>query len=468
MGKREGSDVDMNSFAFIADLAGGELKGEDGLFSGTFLADSRLVKKGDVFVAFRGESADGHDYIADAARRGAVLAICENDSKVPSGMSSVKVSDTFNVLPEMAKRRLSSHPVPMEIAAVTGSVGKTTTREYLYQCLQKGFKAHSAEHSYNTLIGCSMAILSLPADSEILLLEMGASHRGEIGDIVAHFPPTVALVTEAAAAHLEGFGSAEGIVAAKMEIARSARLRKFFYNGDNPLLRKEAALLPTEVDRFSVGLGECDYRIVNPAFSIKEGEPSLSFSLSTPTGEVAVKSRSFGRHAAYPAAFALAVAMDLGVDGKDAAEALSRAESLGGRGRVRRLPCGAVLIDDSYNANPVSMKAVLEEAGRAEAPGRFAVVGEMLELGERGVDFHRDLVGLFAPFRRVWLVGKTWEQAAPPGSGADNVCHWGGSLKELADLVAQELSGGDLIVVKGSRGNALDIVADRLAGEKEP
>ena len=459
--------MEMNSFSFIAGLADSDLKGPDGLFTGSFLADSRLVEKGDVFVAFKGEYADGHDFIPDAVRRGAPLIICGDDSNVPPGVSCVKVADTFKSLPQMAKKRLALHPRPLEVVAVTGSVGKTTTREYLSLCLRKGFRVHSAEHSYNTLIGCSMAVLSMPSDAEVLLLEMGANHRGEIRETAAHFPPTVSIITEAAAAHLEGFGSTEGVVAAKMEIALSPRLKRFFYNGDNARLRQEASLLGDGILKISVGIGDCDYRIVAPAFSMEDGEPALRFTLAAPGGDVAVKSRSFGKHAAYPAAFAVAAAMDLGVDGHKAAAALEEAQSLEGRGQIKKLRSGAILVDDSYNANPVSMRAVLEEAGQIIGGKRFAVVGEMLELGERGEEYHRELAPLFSLFDKVWLVGKTWEKAAPRESAAENVRHWQGSLNELADVIEAEVGGGDLLVVKGSRGNKLDLLVDRLRGEKE-
>lgn len=466
MGSGERLNVEMNSFSFIAGLAEKKLKGPDGIFTGTFLADSRLVARGDVFVAFRGEAADGHDFIPDAVKRGAVLVICEDNSRVPEGVPSVKVADTFLSLPAMAKKRLALHARPLETVAVTGSVGKTTTREFLSLCLKTYFRVHSAEHSYNTLIGCSLAILSMPADAEVLLLEMGANHKGEIAEIVSWFPPTVSVITEAAAAHLEGFGSTEGVLAAKMEIAGSPALRRFFYNGDNLELRKEASRMRDGVKKISVGACECDYRIISPLFSIERGEPALSFTLAAPGGKTPVKTRAFGKHAAYPAAFAVSVAMELGVPGEMAASALEDARSLQGRGRVLKLDSGAVLIDDSYNANPVSMRAALDEAGRTGEGKRFAIVGEMLELGGGAEDYHRELIPLFSPFDSVWLVGKTWERAVPEEVRPQNVRRWTGSLEELSAEVAAELGDEDLIFVKGSRGNRLDVVTDRLCGVK--
>lgn len=457
----------MNTFSFIAELAGSKLRGPDGVFSGRLLADSRLVRKGDAFVAFRGENTDGHTFIPDAIARGASLIICEEDRDIPSPVASVKVSDTYKALPAMAEKRLSRHGKKLHVIAITGSVGKTTTRDYLVRCLKTSMKVHSAEHSYNTLIGCSMTILALPEEAEVLVLEMGTNHPGEIGEMVRFFPPTISVITEVAPAHLEGFGSVEGVLEAKMEIAGSSALQSFFFNGDNPLLVRAASRLPAGIAGFSAGTGECDYRILAPVFSIEKGIPELSFSLEIPGGDIlAVQSGAFGKHAAYPMAFAIGISTRLGVPGEKAAAALKETHSLEGRGLIRTLNSGACLIDDSYNANPASMSAVLRAAGEMETRRTYAVVGEMLELGERGDDFHRDLLPLLRSFDTVWLVGKTWERIAPfDGQAGPRLVLWSDSLQKLGDCLGKELGKGDAIVIKGSHGNRLDRLVDILCRE---
>ena len=458
--------MEMNTFSFIADLAGSELRGPDGTFSGRLLADSRLVRKGDVFVAVRGENTDGHAFIHDAIAHGASLIICENDRDIPSSVPSVKVSDTYKALPAMAEKRLALQGKKLHVIAITGSVGKTTTRDYLVRCLKTSFRVHSAEHSYNTLIGCSMTILSLPEDAEVLVLEMGTNHPGEIAEMVRFFPPTISVITEVAPAHLEGFGSVEGVLEAKMEIAESPSLTSFFFNGDNPLLARAASRIPAGIARLSAGTGEYDYRIISPDFSIEKVVPELSFSLTIPGDVIAVRARAFGKHAAYPLAFAVGISTFLGVPGKTAAAALEEAHSLEGRGLIRTLDSGACLIDDSYNANPASMSAVLRAAGEIRKHRKFAVVGEMLELGERGDDFHINLLPLLRSFDTVWLVGKTWERLAPfAGHEEADLVLWTGSLRMLGEHLVKVLAEGDTIVIKGSHGNRLDRLVEILCGE---
>ncbi len=456
----------MNTFSFIAELAGCKLRGPDGVFSGRLLADSRLVRKGDAFVAFRGENTDGHEFISDAIAHGASLIISEDERDIPLSVASVRVSDTYKALPAMAEKRLALHGKNLPVIAITGSVGKTTTRDYLVRCLKTSLRVHSAEHSYNTLIGCAMTILSLPEDAEVLVLEMGTNHPGEIAEMVRFFPPTISVITEVAPAHLEGFGSVEGVLDAKMEIAGSRALQSFFFNGDNPLLNGAASRLPSGVARLSAGRGECDYRILTPVFTIEKGVPELTFSLATPRDVIVIKARAFGKHAAYPLAFAVAISTCLGVPAEQAVSALKEAHSLEGRGLIRILDSGACLIDDSYNANPASMSAVLQATADMGKHRKFAVVGEMLELGERGDDFHRDLLPLFRCFDTVWLVGKTWERIAPfTGQEQSNLILWSDGLRMLGDCLGKELREGDAIVIKGSHGNRLDRLVDILCGE---
>lgn len=453
----------MSTFSQLAELAGTSLKGPDGDFTGRVFADSRLVAKGDAFAAFRGENADGHDFIPEAVKNGASLIFCEKDDLVPSHIPFIKVRDTFEVLPEMAEKKLVRRKNPLEIIAITGSVGKTTTKEFLHSILTDHFRVHEADHSYNTLIGCSMTILSMPEEAEILLLEMGANHQGEIAAIVEKFPPTISIITEVAPAHLEGFESLQGVLAAKMEIARSKTLRAFFYNGDNELLAKASSKLSARVAALSVGLSAADYQINHRKFHLSEGRPQLSFSLKTPQGTLEVKSGAYGKHGAYPLSFAIAVALFLGVPPHCAIKALEDVSSLDGRGRVKTLASGVVLVDDSYNANPASMAAALEAAAELPSKRRFAVVGEMLELGSGGDQFHKDIIPLLEKFDHLWLVGKTWERiAAGEGALPDNGTLWEGPLQALGEILLKELAKGDGIIVKGSHGNRLDILTDIL------
>ena len=442
------------SISSLASLGVGEFRGPDGPVPSRFLADSRLVRKGDAFVAFRGETTDGHSFIPDAVSRGASLILCEDRDGVPESTASIRVENMVRDLPEMARRRLEAAG-GMELVAVTGSVGKTTTREMLRNCLATSFRVHAAEHSYNTLIGCALAVLSLPPGTDILILEMGTSHPGEIRETVKFFPPTIALVTEVAEAHLEGLGSLEGVLDAKLEIAESPRLKAFFFNGDNPSLLARSASLPSSVLRFSVGKGENDFRIQNPEYSLHHGASRLAFDFSYPGGMFSVISGLFGIHSAYPLGFALAVSFYLGASRDRVAEELEKLVPIAGRGRTVELPSGILLIDDAYNANPASMRASLAEVARLPGDRKVAVLGEMRELGERSLSRHGDMVPLFRGYRRIYLTGEMWKRYLDERGDIPDAMYVD-DLEALGRRLRAELERGDVLLVKGSHGNRLD------------
>lgn len=446
----------------IAELAGYTLKGPDGPLPGAFLADSRLVCPGDAFVAFRGAILDGHLFIKDAIARGATLIICEDDKDIPEDTASILVKNTYEALPEMARKRLLLEK-KIEVIAVTGSVGKTTTREMLVRCLAGSFAVHSARHSYNTLIGCSMSILSLPEKMDILLLEMGTNHPGEIREIVRFFPPTVAIITEVASAHLEGLSSIEGVLAAKLEIMESSKVHSVFFNGDNALLLKNCMAL-SPIHSFSVGFGKNDFQIQNSDFHVDQGIPSLSFDFKYPGGSFPVSTRLFGKHAAYPLAFALAVSFSLDISKEKLLVEIKKIEPLAGRGKMITLSSGCLLLDDSYNANPTSMMASLREFLTIPAARRFAIIGEMLELGDAEEAYHRNLIPFFEGFEKVWLVGKTWKRVVTDSKYGKNLFHCA-DVSLLQRDFFMELGDGDTLLVKGSHGNRLDKIVSDLYKE---
>ncbi len=455
----------MKNISSLAALAGKKLRGPDGPLPAAFLADSRLISPGDAFVAFRGENQDGHDFISRAAARGASLILCEDDRHVPEGVASVVFSDCYGEIPLLASRRLALEK-NLDFIALTGSVGKTTTRELLRRFLQTSFSVHSAGHSYNTLVGCALSILSLPEKADILLLEMGMNHSGEIGEMVTYFPPSVAVITEVAPAHLEGLSSLEGVLEAKFEITRSSRLEALFYNGDNGPLKKRTESLPSEIRTFSVGTGKGDFMMETPEFRFSRGQPGLTFDFSYPGGSLFVSSRLFGRHSAYPLGFALAVSFYCGASREKILNEIEKLEPLRGRGRMITLDSGALLIDDAYNANPSSLTAALTEAAAIPARRRLAVVGEMRELGLLGPEFHRRLLPLFDSFDHVWLTGDLWKTLAEEGELPASLEYFH-EVPPLGKELAKELREGDVLLVKGSHGNRLDRIVDALTGEEE-
>lgn len=454
----------MKNLSSLAALGGAELRGPDGPIPAAFVADSRLVAPGDAFVAFRGENLDGHAFIPLAAERGASLILCEDDRTVPEGVASILFSDCYRDIPLLASKRLALEK-DINFIALTGSVGKTTTREILRRCLQTSFSVHSAGHSYNTLVGCGLSILSLPENADILLLEMGTNHPGEIAEMVEFFPPSLTVITEVAPAHLEGLASLEGVLEAKFEITRSRRLEALFYNGDNKPLADRAAGLPSEIRTFSVGFGKGDFSVGSPEFRFSQGEPRLTFDFSYPGGSFFASSRLFGRHSAYPLGFALAVSFYCGASREKVLSEIENMKTLRGRGRMITLPSGALLIDDAYNANPSSLTAALTEAAEIPARRRLAVIGEMRELGPLAPEYHRRLLPLFDSFDHVWLTGDLWSQMFKDGGFPPSLEYFS-SLPSLAEELSGELRDGDVLLVKGSHGNRLDRLVDALTGEE--
>ena len=430
--------------------------------------DSRDVQPGGAFVALEGERTDGHRYIPQAVERGAGLIVVRR-GKRPEGLSTpcVELDEPELELSEMASACLEKLQVA-EVVAVTGSVGKTTTRAALQQVLNKRFRVHAAERSLNTRIGCTATVLAMPSITELLLLEFGANKPGEIAELTRLFPPTSALITRVAPVHLEGFGSIEGVLKGKMEIAGSSRLRQLLYNGDDPLLRDAARALRPPVRAFGTGrAAAADFQIGIPRFEMTEEAPALTFQLSNKSGEVAVIHASvWGEHAAWPLAFAAAMGNRLGIPLEECAGALRDFKSLPGRGRVLRLDGGRFLVDDAYNANPASMRASLEAFIRLDPGGaRAAVLGEMKEMGPEAPGYHRDLLPLLHSLDRVVLVGAMWSEAFAgipgyePAGNHTLVSDW----QEALEIVnGAEWKG---LLVKGSNSLGLSNLVQALAGE---
>ncbi|MDR1873772.1 MAG: UDP-N-acetylmuramoyl-tripeptide--D-alanyl-D-alanine ligase [Synergistaceae bacterium] len=387
----------------------------DAPFPSHLASDSRDVTPGGAFVALEGERVDGHSYIGRAIENGAGLIIGRRGKCPPSlPVPCVELSDPERGLGELAARYVE-RVAPREVIAVTGSVGKTTTREAIRRVLGGRFRLHSAVRSFNTLIGCSLTILGMPLNAKILLLEFGASSMGEIRALTRLFRPTIALITGIAPVHLAGFGSLEGVLRAKMQIAESDRLRYFLYDSDSPLLQKAALRLPGLVRTFGVGRKNGDYRIGETLFQMENGAPVLSFDLKGPIGRCACKVGLWGEKLAMPAAMAIAVGNLAGLSMEDCGLALRSFTSLPGRGRVLSLPASGrnrFVVDDAYNANPASMRSSLETFAALRTAGKkFAVLGDMRELGGEEVCYHKELIPVINTLDAAIFVGSLWKRA---------------------------------------------------------
>lgn len=446
-----------------------------------FRANSKEIRPGDAFVALGGETTDGHLFIKEAATQGASLAIVEEGKRdlwaqtaeEHPNLAILEVNSSEEALGILARAYLS-YVAPREIIGITGSVGKTTTRELMTSMLKTTFSVHGGIRSYNTEIGCALTILSMPLDTEILVLEYGTNAPGEIATLVKSFPPTLAVITEIAPAHLEGLGSLEGVLSAKMEICSSASLRFLAYNMDNSLLRSAVVALPESLQKEGVGYAPQSVFRIREAFMVPSSNKittsTLRLSANYLDEDLHLEMPLFGVQHAYNFGFAYLVARHLGVTQSNCLSVLASFCSLSGRGKELRSRKGSLVIDETYNANPASMRAALENLASIKNPvggpwvRKMAVLGGMRELGPKTPDFHTEILKSLSCLDCLILVGKEWEKGLEILNGypLSNACHHVTTTEEAGKLVEELDDGSYVILVKGSRGYHLERVLKSL------
>ncbi|HXC53737.1 MAG TPA: UDP-N-acetylmuramoylalanyl-D-glutamyl-2,6-diaminopimelate--D-alanyl-D-alanine ligase [Rhizomicrobium sp.] len=422
--------------------------------------DTRTLRPGDLFIALQGEARDGHDFVKAAfdAHAGAAL-VSHEPPGIGAGAALLTVANTQRGLEDLgvAARARSS----AKIVAVTGSVGKTTTKELLRHALGALGTTHASAASYNNHWGVPLSLASLPREARYGVFEVGMNHFGELRALVGFVRPHVALVTTIAPAHLEFFGSCEAIADAKSEI----------FEGIVP---GGAALLPADspyADRLAARARQAHVgRLL--AFGEKAGSDARLVGYAETADGAHVKAdicglpvefriAAPGKHIAANAVGALLAVAALEGDVLNAAAALKSFTALKGRGQ--RFRAGDVdVIDESYNANPASMTAALALLGGVRGR-RLAVLGDMLEMGPDGAAYH---AGLAAPLDAaqadlVFLCGaqmrSLWDALPPARRGA-----WAATSAELAPQLSAALRSGDTVLVKGSLGSKMAVIVDAL------
>jgi UDP-N-acetylmuramoyl-tripeptide--D-alanyl-D-alanine ligase len=448
----------------IAEATGGTMKGETGAFAAGVSTDSRAVAKGELFVALRGERFDGHDFVAAAAGRGVRIFLVDQTWQdahpLPAGSSAVVVADTLKALGDLAawhRRRFK-----ITVVAVTGSNGKTTTKEMLARILTQTGPGLKTEGNLNNLIGLPLTLLRLTGRERWVVLELGMSAFGEIDRLAEIADPDVGIITNAFPAHLETLGSIEGVARAKGELFLRLKPGGWaVYNVDDPLVSK--CPTPSNVNRLTFGLRGAEVSSASIKSLGKKGE---SFTLRLPNEEQPVHLAAFGRHNVYNALAAAAAAHALGVPGDVIRLGLQEFTPYDKRFQLEEFS-GVVLIDDSYNANPASMAAALETLREVREEGRAcAVLGDMLELGPGSEAAHRELGRLAAGcVERLYLLG---EQAGQVADGAKSAGFDPEALLVARDhdQISRELLSwvrpGDCVLVKGSRGMRMERVAQAV------
>ncbi|MEV6809655.1 UDP-N-acetylmuramoyl-tripeptide--D-alanyl-D-alanine ligase [Streptomyces sp. NPDC017248] len=452
------------SLAEIAAVVGGQthdIPDPSAQVTGPVVRDSREVVPGSLFAAFVGERVDGHDYAQRVVEAGAVAVLASR----PVGVPAVVVDDVQAALGALARHVVAR--LGATLVALTGSAGKTSTKDLIAQVLGRKAPTVFTPGSLNNEIGLPLTALTATEETRFLVLEMGARGIGHIRYLAGLTPPKIGLVLNVGTAHIGEFGGREQIAQAKGELVEALPADgTAVLNADDPLVRAMASRTQAKVVLFGES-AEADVRAENVRLT-DSGQPA--FRLHTPSGASDVTMRLYGEHHVSNALAAAAVAHELGMSAAEIALALSEAGSLSRwRMEVTERPDGVTIVNDAYNANPESMRAALR-ALAAMGRGRrtWAVLGKMAELGDEALAEH-DAVGRLAVRLNVSkLVAVGGIEASWLQLGAYNEGSWGeesvhvSDAQAAIDLLRSELRPGDVVLVKASRSVGLESVAQAL------
>lgn len=430
--------------------------------------DTRTLQTGDLYVPLIGERYDGHDFIPEAVQAGARAVLCQADRELPSDIACpvLIVPDTLHALQQLACAY--RHHLGIPVIAITGSNGKTTTKDLIAAVLATQFDVHKTKGNLNNHIGLPLSLLSIPAEAEVVVVEMGMNHAGEIEQLSRIATPDFAVITNVGDAHIAHFADRRAIAEAKLEIVAGLKPKgQLFINGDDPLLVDQVR--PGSHPIHTVGLNRgnderaTDVRTTDAGttrfFSVQDG---MDYDLPL-----------LGKHNVSNALFALAIGRRLGLSGADMAQGLRRVELSGRRLQLRKTAKGMWVLDDSYNANPTAVAAgirtLVELRGK---PRKWVLLGDILELGEKEEPMHRDLGALVgeAAIERVFTVGERarWihEAAQSRRQDEERVVHFHTveeAIRELKRREAPEV----VLLIKASRAMALDRVVEALCASRK-
>ena len=426
------------------------------------VSDNRKVENGYVFFAYPGEKSDGHKYVPAALSSGAAGCVVSKDpGTYMEGKFYVLTQDTIRAAGDFAAYYRRCFAVPA--VAVTGSVGKTTTKDMIASVLSERFNVVKTQANFNNNIGLPRTILSIGADTQIAVLEMGMNHRGEIDYLTRIAKPDVCTITNIGEAHIGNLGSKENIFKAKCEIFNGLTDGGLaVMNGDDEFLVKLREDAEKQRRFHFVFIGEaqnCDFRAVNIRDTLPE---ELMFTAVTPTGTYDIDVPAAGRHLIYPALTAAAIGAYYGMSNEEIAAGIAHYTATGMRMETLHLPGNRTLYNDTYNANPQSMKAGLVTLSHTAGVRRIAVLGDMFELGEREEELHRE-VGAFAAGLSIDTLVTTGraaayiaEEAKKNGLSDVRACADKREAKAVLDKILLESPSDTAFLFKASRGMALE------------
>jgi len=421
--------------------------------------DSRTIHPGSLFVPLTGERFDGHAYINAALEGGAAGCFTqrERESYLP-GKFYIKVESTQKALGDLARYYRRKFPVP--VVALTGSVGKTTTKDMVASVLGEKYRVLKTEGNLNNEIGVPLTLLRLSGEDQIAVLELGMNHPGEIDYLSSLVEPDVVLMTNIGDSHIEHFGSREKILEAKSEIFHYARRDAFVVlNGDDPLLRGLGRTLPYETVWVGSGQG-LDYRAADLE---SDGHSRLCCRICAPEGEFPVEIPALGEHMIYPALMSAAVGAHFGLTGAQIASGILNFSPTKMRMNQIRRGDGITILNDTYNANPQSMRAAVEVLANTTGDYKAAVLGDMFELGPLAPALHRG-VGEYLAKSGVDCLVAVGELAKHIYDAALSLpeAYYCASKEEARPVLDALIRPNATILVKASRGMAFEDLVDYL------
>lgn len=416
------------------------------LQSRTVTTDSRTITPGCIFFAFKGETFDGNAFVPQALKQGAALCVT-SDPQYTDDSCCMVVPDVLTTLQDLAREH--RRHITMPVIGITGTNGKTTTKELVHAVLSKRYRTSATKGNFNNHLGVPLTLLSIPADTELSIVEMGANHPGEIEALCHIADPDCGLITNVGRAHLEGFGSFEGVVHTKTELYRhlSGKHGLVFVNAGNSILTSHPSLLTSHLHVVSYGSpANADVR-----GTLVGSDPYLHFYFEVGDNVYNVRTHLLGNYNFDNCMAAVAVGLHFGVEPFDIKEAIEQYEPTNRRSQYKDTGRNRLFLD-CYNANPSSMKAALESFAALPYPCKVPVLGGMKELGKESQQEHQAVVeqALAGDYSQIVLVGPEFQ----PMSGGDKVL-WFPDVEAAVAHFHQHPLNGATILLKGSNSTRM-------------
>ena len=429
---------------------------------GRVTTDSRAIRGGEIFFALRGENFDGNNYALKALEAGAAWAVVNEDSPSFAGLTGesrlIRVPDPLTTLRDLAVwHRTHVREGKLPVIGLTGTNGKTTTKNLISAVLAKKYRVTATQGNLNNDIGVPLSLLSISPETEIAVIEMGANHPDDIAKLVKVSRPDYGLITNVGRAHLLGFGSFEGVKAAKGELYNwlgSHRGSLIFLNEDDADLREMAAKQPCHTFGYGIRYQHAEILPATPE------EPFLRIRL----GDDLVQTHLVGAYNATNVLAALAVGEYFGVARADAIAAVAEFVPDNNRSQMVRTSANTLIVD-AYNANPSSMRAAVENFSNVEAANKLALLGDMRELGEESVAEHIKILDLLCSAHLdACLVGEEFKKAmeSPSFAGTDRRISWFPTADALAEHLKANPVSDTVLLIKGSHSISMEKVVPTL------